>query len=63
MEAYEYATRAHAPANDGETWPPLCGLSSASRNPLDAEPITTTATEFEELPADVTCWQCRSILG
>lgn len=60
---YEYATRAHCPANDGETFPPICGLSSASRNPLDAEPVTRTEAEFLALPEEVTCWECRSIIA
>jgi hypothetical protein len=62
-DRYAYATRAHAPANEGHTWPPLCGLASASQNPLDSEPITRTIPEFREIPEDSRCWECTAILS
>jgi hypothetical protein len=60
---YEYASKVHAPANDGgDIWPPLCGSASASRNPLDDQPIAPTTEHFEAL-TEGQCWECRSILG
>lgn len=60
---YQWANRAHAPADENVTWPPLCGLASASPKALDAEPVCATVEDFHALPEEWTCWECRSILS
>jgi hypothetical protein len=64
MPEFEYAQRVHAPSFDeGDVWPPLCGSASASRNPLDDQPIASSIERFEALDGDVQCWECRSIVA
>lgn len=59
---YEYAKRAHAPRNERELYP-ICGTAAFSRHEHDDNPVTATVAEFEALPEEVTCWECRSIVG
>lgn len=59
---YEYAERAHAPRNDGELYP-ICGAAAFSRHEYDANPVVATVAEFNALPDESTCWECRSILA
>lgn len=61
--SYEYASRVHAPNFGDDIWPPVCGSASASRNPLDDQPIAATEAQFSALPTDVQCWECRSIIA
>lgn len=59
---YPWAENAHAPRNQGESYP-VCGLASFSTNRLDANPVLDSDEEFTALAEEQTCWECRSIIA
>lgn len=58
---YEWAENAHCSATDGDSSRALCGSASASPRPSDPNPIVRFVFEFEAMPVESTCWECRAI--